>query len=81
MLSTGAVSLAAKWSAASGLGQVAVTMISQAANLSTFGALWALQYVLLDTVLFGRHSRCQDGAGADVNDLAEHVLIELEDAA
>jgi putative flippase GtrA len=77
VLSTGAVSLAARWSAASGLGQAAVTLISQAANVSTFGALWALQYVLLDRALFGRRSHRRPGAAAEVNEPAEPALLEL----
>ena len=81
MISTVAVSLAARWSAASGLGNAAVTLISQAANVSTFGALWALQYVLLDRVLFGRRPGLQAAATAAVDPLAKPELMELEDAA
>jgi putative flippase GtrA len=80
-LSTVAVSLAARWSAASGLGNTAVTLISLAANVFTFGALWALQYVLLDRALFGRRSGQQAGAEIAVDGLAAPELIELEDAA
>jgi putative flippase GtrA len=80
-LSTVAVSLAARWSAASGLGNAAVTLISQAANVSTFGALWALQYVLLDRALFGRRSRRQAGTAVDFEELPAPELMELEDAA
>jgi putative flippase GtrA len=81
VLSTGAVSLAARWSSASGLGHGAVTVVSQAANVSTFGALWALQYVLLDTALFGRGSRRPAGAAGDANELAKPGRAELENAA
>jgi putative flippase GtrA len=81
VISTGAVSVAARWSSASGLGHSAVTLISQGANLSTFGALWAFQYVLLDRALFGRHSHRQGGAATNVNELAQPGLMELEDAA
>ena len=55
-LSTLTVSLAAAWSTAYGLGSGATALISQAANLGTFGALWVVQFVLLDRVLFGRRS-------------------------
>jgi hypothetical protein len=68
VLSTGAVSLAARWSTGSGLGHAAVTLISQGANVSTFGVLWALQYVLLDRALFGRRSG-RGAAGVHVDGL------------
>ncbi len=55
-LSTLMVSLTAAWSTAHGLGSGATALISQAANLGTFGALWVAQFVLLDRVLFGRRS-------------------------
>jgi putative flippase GtrA len=61
VISTVAVSLAARWSANTGLGNTAVTLISQAANVSTFGALWVFQYFLLEKVLFGRRSTRQAG--------------------
>jgi putative flippase GtrA len=53
-LSTLAVRLAAGWAAGAGLGAGAVALVSQAANLVTFGSLWLFQYFLLDRVLFGR---------------------------
>ena len=55
-LSTLMVSLAASWSTSAGLGSGATALISQAANLATFGALWVVQFFLLDRVLFGRHA-------------------------
>jgi putative flippase GtrA len=79
-LSTLMVSLAAAWSTGHGLGSGATALISQAANLATFGALWVVQFVLLDRVLFGRRSgqvgaavavsagagpRAEPGAGAE----------------
>jgi putative flippase GtrA len=67
-------------STGSGLGHAAVTLISQGANVSTFGALWALQYVLLDRALFGRRSD-QGAAGVHVDELEKPEPIELEDAA
>ena len=56
-----------------------MTLISQAANVSTFGALWALQYLVLDRALFGRRSRRRVGTGVD--GLEKPELMELEDAA
>jgi putative flippase GtrA len=53
-LSTLMVSLAASWSTSAGLGSGATALISLAANLATFGALWVVQFFLLDRVLFGR---------------------------
>jgi putative flippase GtrA len=51
-LSTLMVSVAAGWSSAAGLGSGATALISQATNLATFGALWVVQFFLLDRVLF-----------------------------
>jgi putative flippase GtrA len=53
-LSTLAVRLAVGWATGAGLGAGAVALVSQAANLVTFGSLWLFQYLLLDRVLFGR---------------------------
>ena len=55
-LSTLAVSTAAGWASAAGLGTAARTLVAQAANVATFGSLWVLQYVLLDRVLFARRA-------------------------
>jgi putative flippase GtrA len=49
-LSTVAVSLAAGWVA--DFGNTARTLAAAAANVGTFGALWVVQYLLLDRVLF-----------------------------
>ena len=55
-LSTLAVKLAAGWAAGAGLGFGAVALVSQAANLMTFGSLWVVQYFLLDRVLFAQRA-------------------------
>ncbi|HXW79506.1 MAG TPA: hypothetical protein VEJ84_08405, partial [Acidimicrobiales bacterium] len=63
-LSTLMVSLAAGWSTSAGLGSGATALISQAANLATFGALWVVQFFLLDRVLFGRRSAPAEGTAS-----------------
>ena len=55
-LSTLAVKLAAGWAAGAGLTSGAVALVSQAANLLTFGSLWVVQYFLLDRVLFAQQA-------------------------
>jgi putative flippase GtrA len=54
-LSTVAVSLAAGWATAAGLGSTARTLAAEIANVGTFGTLWVAQYLILDRVLFGSH--------------------------
>jgi putative flippase GtrA len=61
VISTLVVSVAARLAAEAGLGHGVVTLMAQAANVSTFGALWVLQYVLLDRVLFGPGRRGRAG--------------------
>jgi putative flippase GtrA len=51
-LSTLAVSVAAHWATGDGFGTTGRTVIAEAANISTFGALWLAQYAILDRLLF-----------------------------
>lgn len=53
-LSTLVVSLAGNWAQGAGLDRGWVALVSQAANVATFGTLWVLQYLLLDRLLFRR---------------------------
>ncbi|MDQ6614472.1 MAG: GtrA family protein [Actinomycetota bacterium] len=56
-LSTVAVSTASGWATAAHLGVGGRTLVAEAANVATFGALWVAQYVILDRVLFRTGSR------------------------
>jgi putative flippase GtrA len=51
-LSTLAVSLAAHWASTHGFTNTGRTLVAEAANVSTFAALWLAQYAILDRVLF-----------------------------
>jgi putative flippase GtrA len=52
VLSTAAVSAAARWAAHVGAGPAERTFVVEAANVLAFGSLWIAQFVLLDRVLF-----------------------------
>ena len=53
-LSTLAVSVATTWVTSLGAGPGLRAVTAQVANVGTFGALWVVQFVLLDRVLFAR---------------------------
>ena len=57
VLSTAAVSWVARVADAEGAGSPARTVAVLAANVTVFGSLWVLQFLLLDRVLFRRRSR------------------------
>jgi putative flippase GtrA len=52
--STAAVHAMAAWTAHAGWSQGVRTLADLAANVATYGALWVVQYVMLDRVLFAR---------------------------
>ena len=52
--STAAVHATAAWTAQAGWSPGVRTLADLAANVATYGALWVVQYVTLDRVLFGR---------------------------
>lgn len=53
-LSTLAVGVADDWAAAAHVGPQLRALVDSGAHLSGFGALWVVQFVLLDRVLFAR---------------------------
>jgi putative flippase GtrA len=55
-LSTIAVGLADSWAASMHLAPTIRTAAVLGAHLSGFAALWIVQFILLDRVLFGRHA-------------------------
>lgn len=57
VLSTLAVSLAGRWTDHVGLTGTSRTAVIQCASVVAFGALWLLQFVILDRVLFADRSR------------------------
>ncbi len=57
VLSTLAVSAAGRWTDAAGLTGATRTVVIQAASIAAFGALWLVQFVILDRVLFADRAR------------------------
>ncbi len=51
-ISTAAVHFAGAWADSRGWSQAARTALVMAANLSVYGSLWVIQFVLLDRILF-----------------------------
>ncbi|MDQ1533967.1 MAG: hypothetical protein QOF28_1728 [Actinomycetota bacterium] len=54
-LSTIAVAAAARWASNTGFTGSLRTVAVEVANVTAFGALWILQFVVLDRMLFARH--------------------------
>lgn len=63
-LSTIAVGVADSWAAGAHLAPPVHTASLLVAHLSGFGALWVVQFILLDRVLFGRDAGRAPNAGA-----------------
>ncbi|HZQ57423.1 MAG TPA: GtrA family protein [Acidimicrobiales bacterium] len=63
VLSTVAVHAATAWAASAGAAATTRALVAQAANVGTFGALWAVQFVVLDRVLFARRPPALAAAG------------------
>jgi putative flippase GtrA len=70
VLSTGAVQLAAMYTAAAGWAHPAATAAVALANLAAFGVVWIAQFVVLDRVLFRTDPRSCEGA----SEQAQRVL-------
>jgi putative flippase GtrA len=64
-VSTLAVGITAHWAATLGLGSTARTVAVELANLSTFGTLWLVQFVILDRILFRAPTGTSTGPGTD----------------
>jgi hypothetical protein len=54
--STWTVTVAARWADSEGFGDLTRTGIVLSTNLVTFGALWVLQFLILDRLLFPSRS-------------------------
>ena len=74
-LSTWSVSVAARVAISAGWESGAVAVVSQIANLATFGSLWVLQYFLLDRVLFSSRRAVPEPA-----ENVSHDRVRAEDA-
>jgi hypothetical protein len=72
-LSTLSVHVAAGWADHHVVTTTVRTMVVQVANLSAFGVVWVLQFVLLDRILFG--SRGQAVTPAREQDEREAVTV------
>ena len=71
VLSTFAVAGAARWANATGFTGSLRTVAVELANVTAFGALWVIQYVVLDRVLFAHHgqqSRAATGRPREVEE-------------
>jgi hypothetical protein len=73
-LSTLAVGAAASWAGGAGVGATVRTLAVEGANVAAFGALWVLQFVILDRVLFGRRARPAPDDDASVGPAQSTVL-------
>jgi putative flippase GtrA len=63
-LSTLAVSAAAAWATRAGVDAATRTVVIEAANVATFGALWIAQFLILDRILFRGGATPVDPTGA-----------------
>jgi putative flippase GtrA len=55
VISTVAVSAAARWSESAGVSHTTRTVAVECANIAAFGSLWIAQFFILDRLLFRRH--------------------------
>jgi putative flippase GtrA len=78
-LSTLVVSVAARWSSGAGISSAGTALVSQLANLSTFGALWVFQYLLLDRALFSSRKALAAGDQAAAAVVGDRPVV-AEDA-